>query len=114
MEELFITKIHIHEVRHLKDFEIPLSETERKHLILTGRNGSGKTSVLLELNTSLQSLKNEAIAQRISSFWENPVAFKSKYGVAQPEPLCKVEFSVNLNLGNATRTSNLFEINTLF
>ncbi len=46
MKELFITKIHIHEVRHLKDFDIPLSETERKHLILTGRNGSGKTSVL--------------------------------------------------------------------
>lgn len=46
MSELFITKIRINEVRHLKDFEIPLSETERKHLILTGRNGSGKTSVL--------------------------------------------------------------------
>lgn len=114
MEELFITKIHIHEVRHLKDFDIPLSETEMKHLILTGRNGSGKTSVLLELNTSLQSLKNEANAQRILSFWENPVAFKAKYGVAQPEPLGKVEFSVNLGLGNVPRPSNLLEINTLF
>ncbi len=53
MEELFITKIHIHEVRHLKDFDIPLSETERKHLILTGRNGSGKTSVLEALHNQI-------------------------------------------------------------
>ena len=53
MEELFITKIHIHEVRHLKDFDIPLSETERKHLILIGRNGSGKTSVLEAIGHTL-------------------------------------------------------------
>lgn len=33
-------------MRHLKNIEIPLSETSPKHLILTGKNGSGKTSVL--------------------------------------------------------------------
>lgn len=46
MENTFLTNIHIKNVRHLKDIEIPLSTTERKHLILTGKNGSGKTSVL--------------------------------------------------------------------
>jgi ABC-type glutathione transport system ATPase component len=46
MEELFITKIDIKNVRHLKDISIPLSTETRKHLILTGKNGSGKTSVL--------------------------------------------------------------------
>ena len=46
MEEVFISKIYIKKVRHLENIEIPLSETERKHLILTGKNGSGKTSVL--------------------------------------------------------------------
>ena len=45
-EDIFITKLQINSVRHLKDIEIPISETERKHLILTGKNGSGKTSVL--------------------------------------------------------------------
>jgi len=49
MEELFIEKIKINQVRHLKDVEIPISDTERKHLILTGKNGSGKTSVLEEI-----------------------------------------------------------------
>lgn len=46
MEEIFVTKLRINKVRHLENLEIPLSDTERKHLILTGKNGSGKTSVL--------------------------------------------------------------------
>jgi predicted ATP-binding protein involved in virulence len=46
MQGLFITKIHINKVRHLTNIDIKLSETERRHLILTGRNGSGKTSLL--------------------------------------------------------------------
>ena len=50
-QEVFITDITIHKVRHLENIRIPLSEDERKHLILTGKNGSGKTSVL-------ESLKN--------------------------------------------------------
>ncbi len=46
MEDIFITKIKINQVRHLENIEIPIDEKERKHLILTGKNGSGKTSVL--------------------------------------------------------------------
>lgn len=46
MQDIFITKIKINEVRNIKDFEINLSKSERKHLIITGKNGSGKTSLL--------------------------------------------------------------------
>lgn len=46
MEQLFITNITIKKVRHLKDISIPLPENQMKHLILTGKNGSGKTSVV--------------------------------------------------------------------
>ena len=46
MQDTFITQIHIGKVRHLTNIDIALSETERKHLILTGKNGSGKTSLL--------------------------------------------------------------------
>lgn len=46
MQETFITKIEVQEVRGIQDFTIPLSEQERKHLIITGKNGSGKTSLL--------------------------------------------------------------------
>lgn len=47
--ELSIQKITVNEVRHLKDVEIPISDTERKHLILTGKNGNWKTLVLKNL-----------------------------------------------------------------
>lgn len=46
MEQLFITNLTIKKVRHLQDISIPLSENQIKHLILTGKNGSGKTSVV--------------------------------------------------------------------
>lgn len=46
MEQTFLTELRIEKVRHLRDITIPLSKTERKNLILTGKNGCGKTSVL--------------------------------------------------------------------
>lgn len=54
-QDLFITKLYIHKVRHLEQIEIPLSDEKRKHLILTGKNGSGKTSVLLALRPLLSA-----------------------------------------------------------
>lgn len=44
--EHFITQIKIGKVRHLTDITIDLDANKRQHLILTGKNGSGKTSVL--------------------------------------------------------------------
>ncbi len=61
MENIFITDIKINEVRHLKDFEIKLSENERKHLIITGKNGSGKTSVLNELIGFLINIEKDRL-----------------------------------------------------
>lgn len=49
MEQTFLTGIHINKVRHLSNIYIPLSSDTRKNLILTGKNGSGKTSVLEKL-----------------------------------------------------------------
>lgn len=46
MQQIFITNLIIQKVRHLKDISIELSTEKLKHLILTGKNGSGKTSVL--------------------------------------------------------------------
>ena len=46
MNQLFISALTIEKVRHLEDIRIPLSKDRMKHLIFTGRNGSGKTSVL--------------------------------------------------------------------
>ncbi len=50
--EHFIKEIRINNVRHLKDINISLND-HRQHLILTGKNGSGKTSVLDEIANNL-------------------------------------------------------------
>lgn len=42
----FITRIQIEHVRHLHDIEIPLDENQPKNVMITGKNGSGKTSFI--------------------------------------------------------------------
>lgn len=56
MERLFITDLTIENVRHLRNISIPLSENRIKHLILTGKNGSGKTSVVEVLSEYLNNV----------------------------------------------------------
>jgi len=51
----FITEIKIGKVRHLENIDITLGN-EKKHLILTGKNGSGKTSILVELSNIFNTM----------------------------------------------------------
>ncbi|MEI6706570.1 MAG: AAA family ATPase [Methylococcales bacterium] len=60
MNDIFITAIEVKKVRNIENFIIPLSETERKHLIITGKNGSGKTSLLLEINKFIEASARES------------------------------------------------------
>jgi len=55
MEDIYINKIEIKNIRHLQNIDIQISWQTKKHLILTGKNGSGKTSVLNVLKKYLQS-----------------------------------------------------------
>ncbi|MCP5046807.1 MAG: AAA family ATPase [bacterium] len=57
LNDVFITELNIKKVRHLKDIIIPLSQDKRKHLILTGKNGSGKTSVLMGIANRLNKFE---------------------------------------------------------
>ena len=69
MNHLYITNIHIDKVRHLQNIDIPVGSVEnRKHLILTGRNGSGKTSLLEAVKGYLNSVStiNDPYAARKS------------------------------------------------
>lgn len=52
MEQAYLTEINIKQVRNLKDIRIELSQNEKKHLLLTGINGCGKTSVLKAIENS--------------------------------------------------------------
>ncbi|MDE6924937.1 MAG: AAA family ATPase [Acetatifactor sp.] len=56
MDQIFITNLTIQKVRHLKDITIPLSKDHIKHLILTGKNGSGKTSVVEAVASHLDNV----------------------------------------------------------
>lgn len=54
--EHFITNVHIGRLRHLENIDIDLSDESRCHLILTGKNGSGKTSLLKVLSKCLRAI----------------------------------------------------------
>lgn len=47
--EHYITEIRIETLRHLSNIVISLNPKQRQNLILTGKNGSGKTSLLVAL-----------------------------------------------------------------
>lgn len=57
-EQNFIQSVEIKKVRHLTDLTIHISDTERKHLLLTGMNGSGKSSVLNMIGKYLKPSNN--------------------------------------------------------
>lgn len=60
MAELFLKNIKIKECWNIKNFNIPISDTEKKHLIITGKNGSGKTSLLRAINTNLTTFATQS------------------------------------------------------
>ena len=53
MEHIFLTEIDILQVRHLKNIKIKLPGDEMKHLILTGVNGCGKTTLLNAISSQI-------------------------------------------------------------
>ena len=61
MEQTFFTDIKIEKVRHLENISIPLDIEKRKHLILTGKNGSGKTSVLEAMVRYIQNFLRRSV-----------------------------------------------------
>lgn len=74
--ELFIKDLHIGDIRGISDFHIPLDENIRKHLILTGKNGSGKTSTLIEINNLLMKLYNNQF-QNLQQYHNNIKSLES-------------------------------------
>lgn len=57
--EHFIREIKINKLRHLSGISILLNSDQRQHLMITGKNGSGKTSLLIALQKYLQSINDE-------------------------------------------------------
>ena len=53
----FVTNIHITKLYHLEGIDIPIRDEEYPHLIITGKNGSGKTVLLNTIADALQIAK---------------------------------------------------------
>lgn len=53
----YITNIHVNKLHHLSDFDIPVANDNAPHLILTGKNGSGKTITLNAIADFLDKIK---------------------------------------------------------
>lgn len=86
MQGTFITDIHVNKVRHLSGLNIYIDHAKRKHLIITGRNGAGKTSLLLNLRNYLLS--------------------KTMGWISNPQELYNIRNTYNNYLENATNNLN--------
>jgi predicted ATP-binding protein involved in virulence len=75
MKENFITNIKINKSRNIENFEIPLSQDNRQHLIITGKNGSGKTSLLVEINKFFNQIESGDI-QNYKSYKDSILDYK--------------------------------------
>lgn len=62
MERHYITKIRIEKLKHLENINIELSEDEPKHLLLTGKNGVGKTTTLNAIRDWLRSIQSGSLS----------------------------------------------------
>ena len=74
----FITNIHVNKLFHLNNFDIPIANEEYPHLIITGKNGSGKTVLLNAIANFLNLIKGEKSMSFLSyknnlSYWQGMI-----------------------------------------
>lgn len=72
----FIKNIKINKLLHLRDFNIPIENAHTPHLILTGKNGTGKTILLNAIADFLDIIKEDSSMSFASyysqlDFWMN-------------------------------------------
>ena len=106
MENAFITKIHFDFVRHLENIDINLSDTELSHLILTGKNGSGKTSVLQAIKNYVEGSYNSQHGAKY--FGEVPVIHHE--AALENTPL---DFLNGINYHLQISTNEKFKVNEM-
>ena len=66
--EHFITGITINKLHHLSNIEINLNKEHRQHLLLTGKNGSGKTSLLLDIQRYLKAINEDKLYKVLDDY----------------------------------------------
>ncbi len=82
----FVTEIDIKELRHLKNLNIKINKEKARHLLLTGSNGSGKTTILHECKNFLERLLDMPINELFT--------FKNKQELFEPDTY-KLRLKIN-------------------
>ena len=73
----YIKNIHINKVRHLSNINIPLEKEDYPHLMITGKNGSGKTSLLNAIANHIERIANDSY-KSFESYERDIVFFESQ------------------------------------
>lgn len=103
--EKYVTSIKILKFKNIGNIDILLDQNKRKHLIITGKNGAGKTSLLSRLNEILHSpgdfdLDVKRYEERLKDFHENriqPGASTSTFVTSIPDPYLNTDIGISYN-----------------
>lgn len=77
--ESYIKKIQIKKVRHLENLTINTGDSGFKHIIITGKNGSGKTSLLEMIRSFLQLFPDGEYLKYVSEWERYLIDWKKEY-----------------------------------
>ena len=112
MKEYFISEIDIEKLYHLSDIKIKLDSNKRQHLLLTGKNGSGKTSLLLEIEKFLRAINDEKLSQVFDQYptWINE-AKKKVLSASSDSEKYAADKDLNQCLGFLKKYSDGVQIN---
>lgn len=97
--EHFITGITINKLHHLSNIEINLNKEHRQHLLLTGKNGSGKTSLLLDIQRYLKAINEDKLYKVLDDYKKSLDFYQQKLN-SDKEDINRYECEKNYNLYN--------------
>lgn len=89
---IFIKEINISKLRHLENIDIILSENIKRNLIITGKNGVGKTTVLKAIKQYLKSIEEKNYTN-ITVGYKNSIKYHEKR-------IEKIDNNININPNN--------------
>ena len=90
----YIQSIHINKVRHLHDLDICIPDDEHPHLLITGKNGSGKTSLLEAIRDHIELLQKGQNLDFLK--YEERIQYYTQQLPSCTDPLRKAELEQQL------------------
>ena len=91
----YINNIHINQVRHLKDIDISLEKEAYPHLMITGKNGSGKTSLLNAIADHIERVANDSYKNFEN--YEKQIEYLENELKNNPQNILSIEQSLQQN-----------------